>query len=155
MGWLNRRKIIIQKLAQLLCIRSAYNIYKSDFAFTSHLLTLSIEEGRGGVNKWHESGDRWGYYSAPSTWGSGKDGIRFRRRAAFPFTRRTDSLWNRWAIASPSSLPNCLACADPIFLIWRRASSCHPPRDSTGRGRNTIPSLLQSAPCVVIFRSNA
>ena len=41
--------------------------------------------------------------------------------------------------ASSSSLPVFLACALASILIWSSALGCHPPKGSTGRGRNMIP----------------
>ena len=78
---------------------------------------------------------------SPSSSGRGKDGILFRRRAAFPLTSRTPNRWNRCLMASSSSLPVLLAWALASFLSWSTAFLCQPPNVSTGRGMKLIPSL--------------
>ena len=72
----------------------------------------------GGGKEMRGLGEGSGAYMTPSSWGSGKEGILFRRRAAFPLTRRTASFWKRWAMATSSSSPVCLALAAPIFLTF-------------------------------------
>ena len=50
-------------------------------------------------------------YTSPSSSRRGKEGILFRRRAAFPLTSSTPNRWNKCLMASSSSLPVLLASA--------------------------------------------
>ena len=69
---------------------------------------------------------------SPSSSGRGKEGILFKRRAAFPLTNSTPNRWNRCLMASSSSLPELLAWALASFLSWSTAFLCQPPKVSTG-----------------------
>ena len=83
-------------------------------------------------------------YSSPSTSAWGKLGTLLPSMAAFPRWSRMPSLPQRWAMASPSSCPVCLASALPSFLTSLSAHGCQPPKDSATRGRKTIPCCRQS-----------
>ena len=57
----------------------------------------------------------------------GKLGTLLPKIAAFPLWSRMPSLPQRWAMASPSSCPVCLANALPSFFTSFSAHWCQPP----------------------------
>ena len=74
-------------------------------------------------------------------------GTRFPKIAAFPLWRRMPSLPQRWEMASPSDCPVCLARQLPSFLTCLSAVVCHPPIDSTTKGRKENPLALAVLCC--------
>ena len=70
-------------------------------------------------------------------------GIRLLNRAALPLARAMESCWKRWRMVVVSSSPVWRARALPSFLTSLMAYLCQAPRDSTARGKKTMPCALQ------------
>ena len=82
-------------------------------------------------------------------------GLLFRERAHLVFISRTDNFWKSWLVALLSSCPMCCLRADPSFLTSPTATSTHPPRVYTARGRKASPCLMQASATSATFLSKA
>ena len=103
----------------------------------------------------HITGTFWAsppHHPIPSSLSTAALGLRLFIRAAFPFTRAMDSCWKRCLVVVDSSSPVCLASRLPSFFTSRIAGLCQAPRLSTASGKKTIPSWLQGAQLLSIFR---
>ena len=69
----------------------------------------------------------------------------------FFFTSSTLRRWNRWEQLSFSYWPVCLAKTAASLRISAMASQGQPPNDSTARGMNLMPCLLQSSRAHLFF----
>ena len=90
-------------------------------------------------------------YSSPSTSAWGKLGTLLPSMAAFPRWSRMPSLPQRWAMASPSSCPVCLASALPSFLTSLSAHGCQPPSHQREEGNPLLPTVLFSSPELAVM----
>ena len=113
------------------------------------MVVIDIKKAR---KKYRRNG---GHHRTPSMWGSGAEGIRLVKIAAFPFIRSKDSLEVALLTHSLSSRPVCLAKACAILFTCTSAVLCHPPRDSNARGMKATPCLWQSSAAPLIFLSKA
>ena len=113
------------------------------------MVVVDIKKAR---KKYRRNG---GHHRTPSMWGSGAEGIRLVKIAAFPFIRSKDSLEVALLTHSLSSRPVCLAKACAILFTCTSAVLCHPPRDSNARGMKATPCLWQSSAAPLIFLSKA
>ena len=67
------------------------------------------------------------------------------KRAALPRWSATESFWKSLLVSTDSSSPVWRALALASFFSSLTARGCHAPSDSTARGKNTIPCLLQGS----------
>ena len=70
----------------------------------------------------------------------GYEGVRESNIFTLSLTSRIATLCRSCLTISSSSLPVCRLTCLPSFVITSKESLCHPPKVSTTRGMNTIPS---------------
>ena len=82
------------------------------------------------------------HHWTPPIIAEGWPGMRLMRSEVSPFWRRMDALVVRWAIASLSFCPVCLANALPSFRNCSTAEGCQPPKDCATIGIKAIPCCV-------------